>query len=109
MNRAKRVEVEAQERNLVLVYVEKLAAVDEAAWKDFLPAMGAGAEVPRLFRTPGKVSGNPCMQSFLRLMLQAASLPAVSSLHAYMPRKEIGGAGRLHVLASTSRFAKTHM
>ena len=60
-NRARRIEVEAQERNLVLVYVDKLAATDESAWKDFLPTMGAGTDVPRLFRTPGKVmEKGPC-------------------------------------------------
>lgn len=45
----------AQKRNPVLVYVEKLAAADESAWKDFLEGMGTGPDVPKLFRHAGKV------------------------------------------------------
>ncbi len=44
-----------QKRNPVLVYVEKLAAADESAWKDFLEGMGTGADIPKLFRHAGKV------------------------------------------------------
>lgn len=45
-----------QKRNPVLVYVEKLAATDENAWKDFLEPMGTGADIPKLFRHASKVS-----------------------------------------------------
>ncbi len=46
----------AQKRNPVLVYVEKLAASDESAWKDFLDGMGTGTDIPKLFRHAGKVT-----------------------------------------------------
>lgn len=45
----------AAKKNPVLVYVEKLAASDESAWKDFLDGMGTGPDIPKLFRHAGKV------------------------------------------------------
>lgn len=39
----------------VLVYIEKLAAADESEWKDNLEPMGAGPDIPRMFRTAAKV------------------------------------------------------
>lgn len=44
------------------VYVERLAAADESAWKDHLESMGNGPDIPKLFRTPGKVSIYPGTQ-----------------------------------------------
>ena len=49
------VRVTEAKRNPVLLYTEKLSGVDEGAWKDQLDSMGNGPDIPRLFRTPGKV------------------------------------------------------
>lgn len=55
-NRARREEAEAaHKRHPVAVYVERLTAADEGDWKDFLEPMGAGPDIPKLFRTPAKV------------------------------------------------------
>lgn len=37
------------------MYVEKLAAADESAWKDTLEPMGNTSDIPKLFRHAGKV------------------------------------------------------
>ncbi|EIE22924.1 hypothetical protein COCSUDRAFT_64043 [Coccomyxa subellipsoidea C-169] len=53
-----------EKRNPVLVYVEKLAAADESAWKDFLEGMGTGADIPKLFRHAGKVKNKQVTKHF---------------------------------------------
>jgi hypothetical protein len=44
-----------QKKNPVRAYVDRLAAADENVWKDHLESMGNGPDIPKLFRSPGKV------------------------------------------------------
>ena len=69
VNKARREALEERQRNPVLVYVEKLAAVDESTLRDFLPPMGAGQDTSRLFRTPGKVRCTPFLLSLVYFSL----------------------------------------
>lgn len=49
-----KVTVVEQKRNPVLVYIERLAAADDSAWKDQLEPMGISPDIPKLFRTNAK-------------------------------------------------------